>query len=331
MSHIPAEAESVDESTGERAAADADSAIAVESTADSPAAPIASGSRTVAAEGFSEGLSEPPLTVIERKPGWKFIDFQELWKYRELLYFLVWRDVKVRYKQTALGAIWAVLQPLATMIVFAVIFGRVAGISTGDVPYPLFVFAGMLPWSFFSAAITSASGSVVGSANLVSKVYFPRLFIPLGAVGAGLVDFAVSFVMLLILMVWYQVAPGWGLMLIPALTLGLVVAALGVGVLLSALTVAYRDAKHAVPFMIQLWMFATPSIYLPADKIAQSRFADLMPLNPAYGLIANFRAAILGLPLDLYSLGVSTTVAAGLLVFGCLYFRKVERSFADII
>jgi lipopolysaccharide transport system permease protein len=274
---------------------------------------------------------ELPVTIIERRPGWKFVDLGELWRYRELLYFLIWRDVKVRYKQTVLGAAWAILQPLATMVVFSLFFGRLAQMPTGDVPYPLFAFAGLLPWTFFSNAISQAGLSVVGNQNLVTKVYFPRLFIPLGAIGAGVVDFVIAFGMLIVLMLWYGVMPGWGMLLVPLLTAGLVAATLGVGVFLSALTVAYRDFRYVVPFGVQLWMFATPTIYMRTETFLSPRWNAVLPLNPAYGLIANFRAAVLGEPLDLYSLGVSLGIAAVLLLGGCLYFRRVERSFADII
>jgi lipopolysaccharide transport system permease protein len=275
--------------------------------------------------------AKPPVTVIERRPVWGWWDLSELWRYRELLCFLVWRDVKVRYKQTALGAAWAVLQPFATMVVFSLFFTRMGGVPTGGLPYPLFVFAGLLPWFFFSNAIASAGQSVVGNQNLVTKVYFPRLIIPMGAVGAGLVDFAVAFALLLCMMLWYGVAPGWGFLLLPVLALLLVVAALGVGTLLSALTVAYRDFRYVVPFLVQLWMFATPAVYMQAGAMFGPNAALLLPLNPAHGLIANFRAAALGGDFDLYSLAVSSGVSLGLLALGCLYFRRVERSFADII
>lgn len=271
------------------------------------------------------------VTIIEARPGWKFIDFAEIWRYRELLYFLVWRDVKVRYKQTFLGAAWAVLQPAATMIVFSVFLGRLAQLPSGGVPYPLFVFAGLLPWTFFQNSLSSAGGSVVGSQNLVTKVYFPRLFIPLGAIGAALVDLMVAFGMLLALMLYYGVMPGWQILTVPLLTLDLVAAALGIGVLLSALTVAYRDFRHVVPFMVQLWMFATPCIYLRTEAMLSPRWNAVLPLNPAFGIIKNFRAAVLSEPFDWYSLSISTAVAMVMLVVGCMYFRRVERHFADII
>jgi lipopolysaccharide transport system permease protein len=278
-----------------------------------------------------EGFVDLPVTIIEPQPGWHFINFRELWRYRELLFFLSWRDVKVRYKQTILGAAWTVLQPLATMVVFSLFFGRLAEMPTRGVKYPLFVFAGLLPWFFFSNAITSASQSIVSSQNLVTKVYFPRLIIPMSAVGAGLVDFAITFVLLLLMMPFYHAAPGLGLLAVPFLTLGLVIAALGVGTILSALTVAYRDFRHVVPFMIQLWMFSTPSIYMETNTIMNPRWRVVLPLNPAYGLIANFRTAVLGGEFDWFALLVSGTIGLLLLAAGCLYFRRVEKTFADII
>jgi len=272
-----------------------------------------------------------PVTIVERKPGWRVIDFGELWRYRELLYFLTLRDIKVRYKQTVLGAAWAILQPLATMLVFSLFFGKVAGNPSSNVPYSLFVLAGLVPWMFFSNAIAQAGQSVVGNQNLVTKIYFPRVFIPMGAVGAGLVDLAISFAMLVLLMLWYGIAPGWSFVLVPFLTFGLVIAALGVGTLLAALTVAYRDFRHAVPFLVQFWMFATPCIYMQTGVPASPSLNRVLPLNPAYGLIANLRQAMLGGPIDAYSLAVSTAVSVLLLLVGCLYFRRVESEFADII
>jgi lipopolysaccharide transport system permease protein len=274
--------------------------------------------------------AEPPETVIEPRRGWQLVSLAELWRFRELLVILTWRDIKVRYKQTVLGAAWAVLQPLATMIVFSAFFGRVAEMPSGGTPYPLFVFAGLLAWFFFANAVTSASQSVVGNQGLVTKVYFPRLLLPLSAVGTNLVDFAIGFVLLLVMMPVYGVLPGWGLLLAPLLALGLIVAALGVGSLLAALTAAYRDFRYVVPFLVQLWMFATPSVYMHTGPIGPKGQAWL-PLNPAYGLIANFRALLLGEELNLYSLAVSGSVAPALLLVGCLYFRRVERGFADTI
>ena len=277
------------------------------------------------------GPDDLPVTVIERRPGWRFLDLAELWRYRELLWFLTWRDIKVRYKQTVLGGAWAVLQPLATMLVFTLFLGRLASTTSDAASYPLFVFAGLLPWTFFANAIGSGGQSVVANQNLVTKVYFPRLIIPMAAVGAGLVDFAVACGLLAVMMLYYGVAPGLGLLLAPAIVLLLVIAALGVGTLLSALTVAYRDFRHMVPFLVQLWMFATPAIYLQADGMFGPDVQALLPLNPAHGLIKAFRQAVLGGPMDWYALAVSGAVSCGLLLVGCLYFRRVERSFADII
>jgi lipopolysaccharide transport system permease protein len=271
------------------------------------------------------------VTIIEPRPGWQLVNLREIWRYRELLVILTWRDIKVRYKQTVLGAAWAVLQPLATMLVFSLFFGRVAGANPDGLPYPLFVFSGLLPWFFFSNAITSASQSVVSNQTLVTKVYFPRLLIPLASVGPYLLDLAIGFVILLGMMLVYGVPPSWGLVLTPLLVGGLAVASLGVGTLLAALTVAYRDFRYVVPFMVQLWMFATPSIYMRAADAVGPRGAALLPLNPAYGLIVNFRAAVFSTDYDAYALAVSGAVSISGLLVGCFYFRRVERNFADVI
>ena len=270
------------------------------------------------------------LTIIQARPGWQIVDFAEMWRFRELLGFLVWRDVKVRYKQTVLGAAWAILQPFAQMVVLSVFFGRMVDMPTGGIDYPLFVFAGLLPWTFFSNAIASAAGSVVGNQQMITKVYFPRLFVPASAIGVGLVDFCIAFGMLFVLMLYYGRPPGLAIVATPLLMLCLTAAALGIGTLLSALTVAYRDFRYVVPFMVQIWMFATPAVYMDATSVGP-RWQTVLPLNPAYGLILNFRNAALGRPLDAYSLAVSLAVTALVLVVGCLYFRRVERSFADII
>lgn len=282
-------------------------------------------------ETLDRRVAPQQRTVIRPCRGWRAIGFAELWKYRELLFFLTWRDVKVRYKQTALGAAWAVLQPLMTMVVFSIFFGRLAGISSGTVPYPLFAFAGLLPWTFFSNAISGSGMSVVGSERLITKIYFPRLIVPISAVGASIVDFAIALGMLGVLMAWYGVAPSLMIVLAPLLVLGLFLAAVGIGSLLAALNVSYRDFRYVIPFMIQLWMFCTPTIYMPSDRLATSNWHYVLPLNPAYGLIKNFRASVLGGDLDPYSLGVSMAVAVLCFVGGTLYFRRVERGFADII
>jgi len=275
--------------------------------------------------------TEAPVVVILPNKKRLVVDFNEIWAYRELLAFLCWRDVKVRYKQTALGGAWAILQPLMTMIVFSIFFARLANVSSGGIPYPLFAFAGLLPWTFFSNAISAAGQSVVGNERLISKVYFPRLIIPLASVGAGLVDFAVACGMLVVLMVAYGVVPTSSLVLAPVMVLGLTLAAAGVGSLLAALNVAYRDFRYVIPFLVQLWMFATPTVYMDSTSLGSGVWRWLLPLNPAFGLIANFRAVVLGGTLDLPSLGISLAVSAAMFAVGTLYFRRVERGFADII
>lgn len=273
---------------------------------------------------------ELPWRVIEARPGWRFVDLSEVWQFRELLGFLVWRDIKVRYKQTVLGAAWAVLQPLAQMVVFSIFFGRMVELPTEGIPYPLFAFAGLLAWNFFGNSMANAGNSMVGNQNLISKVYFPRLFLPASAIGVGLVDFAIAFGMLLVLMMYYGVGLSFSILLTPFMVIGLAAASLGVGVLLAALTVAYRDFRYVVPFMVQLWMFATPSIYMDASVVGP-RWQWLLPLNPAYGLVLNFRNAALGQPLDFYALCVSLAVTVVIVFVACMYFRKVERTLADII
>lgn len=275
----------------------------------------------------SATLPEPPLTVIERRSGWAALDLRELWRYRELLLFLAWRDIKVRYKQTVLGAVWALIQPLATMAVF-VLFLRPGGDQVAN--YPLFAFVGLWAWTFFGNSLSSASQSVVANQNLVTKVYFPRMLIPMAAAGAGLIDFLVGAgVFLVLLLCSPGETLGWTVLLMPLLVLFLGLAAVGVGALLAALTVAYRDFKHVIPFMVQFWLFATPSIYRPPSTDLWTR--GLLSLNPAYGLILNFRQAALGQALDPLSLAISATVGILLVGLGFAYFRRVERGFADII
>lgn len=271
-----------------------------------------------------------PRTVIEPRAGWQPVNLGELWHYRELLFFLTWRDVKVRYKQTVLGAAWAIIQPVMTMIVFSVFFGRLGGMDRhSTAPYAVFVYAALLPWTFFAGAVAQAGQSLVQSTNLVSKVYFPRLFMPLAAIGGGLVDFAIALAVLAALMMGYQLSFGASLWLIPLFTLGTVLTATGVGALLAALVIAYRDFRHAIPFLLQLWMFASPVAY-PLD-VVPSQWRLLYSLNPLVGMISGFRAAILGQPLDLRCVAVSLASAVTVLVVGVLYFRRVERRFADII
>lgn len=270
-------------------------------------------------------------TIIEPPRGWQLVNVRELWKFRELVYTLTWRDVKVRYKQTALGAAWAILQPLMMMVVFTIFFGRMAGVPSGDLPYPLFAYAGLLPWTFFATAITAAGNSVVGAERLITKIYFPRLAVPFAAVGAAVVDFVVAFGLLLVLMAYYRVAPGPGLLLTPVIFGLITLAALGIGTLLSALNVAYRDIRYVIPFLVQLGMFATPTVYMQPKPGATGWVQALLALNPMTSLIAAFRASVLGGPIAWGELGLASAAVVLVLVVGCLYFRKVEDGFADII
>ena len=254
---------------------------------------------------------------------------REIWRYRELLYLLTWRDVKVRYKQTVLGVAWAVIQPLFMMAVFTVFFGRLAGVPSDGIPYPLFAFAGLLPWMFFSSVVTSGGNSLVGNSNLITKVYFPRMIIPAAAVGAGLVDFGVSFILLGALMAWYGVPPSLTILLLPVLLLLITMFALAMGMWLSALNVQYRDVRYALPFMIQFWMFVTPVIYPTSFVPEQWRW--LLWLNPLTGVVQGFRGALLGTPIDWAALGVSAVLTAVILTYAAYVFRRMERTFADTV
>jgi lipopolysaccharide transport system permease protein len=270
----------------------------------------------------------PSVTILPAG-GRVSLDLRELWTYRELLFFLAWRDVKVRYKQTALGVAWAVLQPLLGMVVFTLVFGRLAKVPSEGIPYPLFSYAALLPWTFFSNAVTTSGASIVGSAQLITKVYFPRLIIPGAAVGATLVDFAIALVLLGGLMLAYGLGVGAGALLILPLTLLTVILALGVGAWTAAMTVRYRDFRHALPFAMQLWLFATPVIY-PASLVPAT-WRPLLMLNPLTGIIEGYRAALFGRPLDGASVTISTVISVAALWWGARTFRTMERTFADII
>ena len=268
-------------------------------------------------------------TVIEPVRGWRRLDFRELWAFRELLWVLTVRDIKVRYKQTLLGASWAILQPLMTMVVFSIFFGKLAKMPSDGHEYPIFVYAALLPWTFFANAVSSSSQSLIGSAHLVNKVYFPRVIIPMASIGCGLLDFVVASSILLILMLYYGVPFGVNLLLVPALLAVLIVTVCGIGATLSALNVAYRDFRYVVPFMLQLWMFVTPVVY-PIGIVPES-WRWVLQLNPMTGVIEGFRSAFLGNPFDIAGFLISAVVAGALLVGGVAYFERVERRFADII
>lgn len=286
------------------------------------------------------GLAPRPLavtlppevrTLIEPRQGWHHVDLAEVWRHRDLLLLLALRDIRVRYKQTVLGAAWAILQPLVTMIVLSVVFGRLLGLNrqVGDVPYPVFLYAGLLPWTFFAAAVSAASNSLVNNANLLGKVYFPRLVMPLAAQGAPMVDYAVSAVVLLVLMIVYGVSLSAQWMLLPLLVLTTVAIAMGVGVSMAALIVTYRDFRFVLPFLLQTWFFVTPVI--APGTVLPSDYAWLLHLNPLAGVLEAFRAAVLGTPVPYLAWAVSVGWAVLLLGAGLLYFGRTERRFADLV
>ncbi len=278
--------------------------------------------------------TEPLQVVIEPAHGWASLGLRQVWEYRELLYFLVWRDVKVRYKQTALGVLWIILQPVISMVVFSLLFGGLLKVPSGDVPYPIFAYAALLPWNYFSTSLTRSATSLVGSSHLISKVYFPRLVIPISAVLAGLVDFGVAFIVLIGLMIYYGVVPTLAIVWLPAFLLLAVLTALGFGLWLGALNVRYRDINYVVPFLVQLWMYLTPVVY--GTSLIPERFRFLLALNPMTGGVEGFRWALLGRqmadaspPGNLFIASVAITLVV--LISGAIFFRRTERTFADVI
>lgn len=271
-----------------------------------------------------------PVTLIRPVSGWVSLNLRDLWQYGELLYFLVWRDVKVRYKQTVVGAAWAVLQPLLAMVVFSIFFGGLAKMPSDGVPYPIFAFAALLPWQFFSNALAQSSNSLVANQQLVKKVYFPRLVIPVSAALAGLVDFGIAFIILLGMMLCYGITPSWAILALPGLLLLTVATALAVGLWLSALNVRYRDVRVTVPFLIQLWLFATPVVY-PSSMIPEP-WRIVYALNPMVGVVEGFRWALLGTPgATALPMAVSIVTVVALLIGGLIYFRRMEQTFADVV
>ena len=274
-------------------------------------------------------LPAEPLVVIQPSKRLSLLSLKDIWAYRELLFFLTWRDVKVRYKQTALGAAWAILQPLFMMIIFTIFFGRLAGVALAGIPYPLFALAGLVPWTFFSNAITASGNSLVGSANLITKVYFPRLIVPAAAMLAGLVDFLLAFMLLVLLMFYYRVTLTAQILFLPVLVILTALFSLGVGTWMSALNVKYRDVRFALPFLIQLWLFVS-SVIVPSTSLPQ-KWRWLLMLNPMSGIIEGYRSALFGLPFDWPALGVASVLTIVTLVYAIFAFGRVERSFADII
>ena len=279
---------------------------------------------------LSAAAAELPVTVIRPRPGWVPLDCRELWAYRELLYFLVWRDIKVRYKQTVLGAAWAIIQPFSTMVVFSLFFGKLAKIPSDGLPYPIFAYAALVPWMFFAYGLSQSANSLVGNANLITKVYFPRLVVPISAVLGGGVDFVLAFAVLLGMMLFYGIVPTANVVWLPALLVLAFVTALGIGLWFAALNVKFRDVRYVLPFVVQFWLFATPIAY--PSSLLPDPWRTLYGINPMAGVVEGFRWALLGTetapgPI----LAVSSLVAVGLLVGGAFYFRRMEKTFADVV
>lgn len=278
----------------------------------------------------NRAISHGAITIIRPSQGWVSLRLHELWQYRELLFFLAWRDVSVRYKQTVMGAAWAIIQPFFTMLVFSLFLGRLAKMPSDGVPYPIFTYAALLPWQYFSTALVSSSDSLIGNSNLLSKVYFPRLVIPMAGVIPAAIDFALAFIVLIGMMLFYGFVPTWNAIWIPCFMLLAVSCALGVGLWLSAMNVEYRDIRYAIPFLIQFWLFASPVAY--PSSIIPNQWKMLYGLNPMAGVIEGFRWSLLGTqtPPGLMT-AVSALVAMLLLISGAFYFRRMEKTFADRI
>jgi lipopolysaccharide transport system permease protein len=273
-------------------------------------------------------------TIIQPTSGWFSFQLGLIWQYRELLYFLVWRDIKVRYKQTALGVTWVILQPVVSMVVFTFLFGNLLGVPSGDVPYPIFSYAALLPWNYFASSINKSSTSLVMNTNLVTKVYFPRMVIPISSVLSGLIDFGFGFVVLIGLMIYYRIPPTWTILFLPAFLLLAIITALGFGLWLSALNVRYRDINYLVPYIIQIWMYLTPVIY--SVTLIPEQFRFLLALNPMTAVVGGFRWALLGPYLASAQapgniIFFSFLVSLLVLITGAIFFRRTERTFADVI
>lgn len=274
-------------------------------------------------------LPEKPLVTIKPRQSWVALDLRTLWAYHELLYFLVWRDVKVRYKQTVLGVMWAILQPVIMIVIFSLVFGRVAGLPSDGIPYPLFAYAGVVAWTFFSSAVTKSGNSLVASAHLITKIYFPRIIIPLATVCAVVIDLILAFAVLVPLMIHYGIRPGWQVLMLLPLILMLILLSLGVGTWMSALNVKYRDVGFALPFLTQIWMFLSPVIY--PSSVLPPKFRLIMMFNPVSGIIEGFRSALYGLPFDWLAILISGVMVFLVLAIAIFRFRRMEREFADIV
>jgi lipopolysaccharide transport system permease protein len=270
------------------------------------------------------------VLIIEPTKGWAPLKLRKLWNYRELLYFLTWRDIKVRYKQTVLGAAWAIIQPFFTMVVFSIFFGKLGKIPSDNIPYPIFAYAALVPWSFFANGLNQSSNSLVTSANLVKKIYFPRLIIPISSVISGIVDFVLAFIVLIVMMAYFGIFPTWNVLWLPLLLLLAFITSLGTGVWLSAMNVEFRDVRYIVPFVTQFWLFATPVAY-PSSLLSEP-WRTIYGINPMVGVVEGFRWALLGTdtspgPIIL----VSSLAAMSVLISGAFYFRRMEKTFADVV
>lgn len=287
------------------------------------------GNRDRKSEISRDGSAHDFYVIIRPTRDWVPLNLGDLWEYRELLYFLVWRDIKIRYKQTVLGAAWAIIQPLATMVVFTVIFGRLAKIPSEGIPYPIFSYCALLPWNYFAIALDRSSNSLVNNAQLLSKVYFPRLVIPLAGVSAGVVDFGIAFLVLIGIMLFYGIAPTVTALALPAFLLLAMATALGVSLWLSALNVQYRDIRYVIPFLIQFWMYATPVVY--SSSLIPERWRVLYGLNPMAGVVEGFRWALVGANAPGPMLAMSMAMVLLILISGAFYFRHMEKTFADVV
>ncbi len=274
-------------------------------------------------------LPDKPVVVIEPRRRSSAINLHDLWQYRDLLYILTLRDIKVRYKQTVFGILWVIIQPLSMMVVYTFLFGRLAKLPSDGIPYPLFAYAGLLPWTFFANALNNSGNSLVGNSSLITKVYFPRVVIPIAAVGSGLIDFVIAFGLLVLLMVYYGISFSLSVLLLPILALLTALLAIGLGMWMSALNVKYRDIRYALPFLIQLLMFATPIIY--PSSLIPDKWRWLFMINPLAGLVEGYRSAIFGKPFDFINLGISIFIIFAVLICSAYTFRQMERDFADIV
>jgi len=272
--------------------------------------------------------TKPNVKIIQASSGWKMVDFKEIWRYKDLLYFLTLRGIKARYAQSILGVSWAIIQPLFTTIVFTLVFGRLAKVDSDGMPYMLFSYLALWPWNYFSGTLTESANSLIQNANMITKVYFPRMVLPLSAILSKLLDFLIAFVVVIGLLIYFGVTPGWGLLILPLLILQLLLTSLGIGMFLSALAVKYRDVKHALSFIVQLLLYAAPVVY--STNAVPEKYIPFYILNPMVGVIEGFRAAFLNRPIPWEWIWPGSILAVIFFVFGMMYFRRMERIFADV-